>query len=295
MRFDQSQISRFYARERFLRPYDKPPFGSRINWAHLLTEDLACVYLFNEPALPLLDLVRIDPAVDITGDPSITTSPYGIAVDFDGDDYIETNYAGISGAQIRTMFAIASPDVTNLDEKFFGYGIATTLGGAWDFTCEGGLRWRHGGGNITYGSVSANNWYSFAHVVPQGASTTDDAKGYIDGKEASGSRTGGTDQPIDTDSAYPLVIGQAGNTATAVEFDGKIALIYVWERDLSADEIFLLHCYPYQFIDPPLIARQFNVPAAAGPTQQSVAGTHGAFAGALSKKLMAKRTVAGAI
>lgn len=166
----------------------------------------------------------------------VTTSK-GLALDFDGvNDYVDLGVSLFSGSQPATLsMTFVTHDITN-DRKIFAQ-TSNIAGAAKDFTLEtGGLRWRHIGGNITYGAgtVLTNQIHSFSFLIPNGSSFTDDAVCYIDGIEYQGVRTAGSNQVLSSS------LSNARFGASAIWpglFDGRILSASFHNRALSPSEI----------------------------------------------------------
>jgi len=179
-------------------------------------------------------------------------APAGNAYDFPGGG---TNYFGVTmgpelptGAAERTITAWINPDNANLDRKFLGYG--TGSGGAFSFTVEAnGIRFRHGGGNITYGSVTANTWTHVAMRVPAGASLTGDLDVFINGVEAAVTGTGGGGGGVTLNTAATQF--RIGDWAQNNSFDGSIDDVQFYDAALSDAEILYLFNNPGQPIPEP--------------------------------------------
>ena len=182
---------------------------------------------------------------DLVGgnDGALTHSPTfssdnGGAFTFDGtDDHILLPSNLISGngpLSLSFVFSVGSSSY-NSDKKMFSYGH-THNGEMFAFTFEGnGIRWRHFGGNITYGAnqISANTIKFVTMVLDSNATTTDDLKCYIDAVEYAGSRTAGSDQTINITFGAERYIGRYSNTY----WSGKVFMFQYYNRALSADEI----------------------------------------------------------
>ncbi len=206
-----------------------------------MAKNLEGVFLFNENSSG-----RVYNSV--TQRLSSTNGPtwYPNFLRFDGNnDKIQTDIYGPGTNQQWTVFTIVKSHA-DADRKMFASGSASRQH---QFTKETGFRWRHGNGNITYGTMSNDVWYSVAHVIPSGATKTDDCFGYINGVRQTASRTGGADQDLDFGANNTQYIGVAYGGA-ANYFDGDIALFYSFSRELTDSEIAQLHINPYCMFKP---------------------------------------------
>lgn len=151
------------------------------------------------------------------------------------------------GASERTILAWINPD-SNGDRKFLGYGSGA--GSTFNFTVEGsGVRFRHGGGNITYGGGIPINTTAFTHVamrVPVGASLTGDLDVFINGMEATVTGTGGGGAGVTLNTtAGEFRIGNSGSNS----FDGALDDVQFYDNALSDADILRLFNNPGQSLD----------------------------------------------
>lgn len=173
----------------------------------------------------------------LTNGPAFNSANAG-NIDFDGsNDKVTFSTDLFSGSNEGTLMLVINPDTTSFDGKFFNQSGTLVNGSTFAFTPEtGGIRYRHYGGNITYGAgtMSAGNIYHIAVVIPSGASTTDDVLAYIDGVNYSGSRTGGSDQTLNIGTGTTNL---GHGTSSGDYFEGKIYYTMVYDRALTASEI----------------------------------------------------------
>ena len=155
---------------------------------------------------------------------------------FDGsNDYISLPSDLISGNGPLSLSFVFSTTNTNIDRKIFAYG-EHTAGKMLSFTVESaGLRYRHEGGNITYGAgqISVNNWTFVTMVLDSDATTTDDMKCYINSVQYAGSRTSGSNRTINISSSSERYLGRYDTTY----FFGSIAMFQYYNKELSVEEI----------------------------------------------------------
>jgi hypothetical protein len=167
--------------------------------------------------------------------------PYGL--NLNADSYITTTLAAPTGSAVRTFVGWVKSDTTAEDRKFISSGnSASGAGTGFDFTVETGVRFRHGTGNITYGTLNTS-WHHVAAVVPTGATTTDDVIVYIDGVAAAGSRTGGANQTLST-TATNWAIGTRASSPGADLFNGAVSQFGVSGVALTPADIAALYAGP---------------------------------------------------
>lgn len=174
----------------------------------------------------------------LTGNQTWVPGVAGSASDFPGGG---ANFWGVTlgpelptGAEARTITGWINTDTFG-DRKFFGYGTAGS-GLAFNFTMEGnGVRFRHGGGNITYGSVLADEWTHVAVRVNDGAIDTGDVDVFINGMLApiTGTANGGINTILNTpDSEFRI-----GSNFQNNSFDGSIDDVQFYDTALTDAEI----------------------------------------------------------
>jgi len=174
----------------------------------------------------------------LTNSPTFS-SDNGGAFTFDGtNDYVLLPSNLITGNGPLSLSFVFSADSNSYgaDEKLFSYGTDAD-GGLLSFTVEGtGFRWRHIGGNITYGAgqISVNTVTFVTMVLDSDATTTDNMKCYIDAVEYVGSRTGGSDQTINIGTTDERYIARFRSTAY---WSGKVFMFQYYNRALSDEEI----------------------------------------------------------
>lgn len=131
-----------------------------------------------------------------------------------------------SGNAARTIALRFNQAVGGGQGKLFGYGTNSS-GRAIDLGIEGGgLRIRHWGGNITYGSgldfTGADaGWHHLALRVNDGATTFADVDVFLDGVQLAPQAGGATAVTLDT-APSAFAIGSSATPASAFGFDGWI-------------------------------------------------------------------------
>lgn len=151
-----------------------------------------------------------------------------------------------SGAAPRTFSLWFNATELGAQSKLFGYGEAAA-GRGFEIGLEGnGIRLRHYGGNITYGSdfdfiAEDSGWHHVAVRVSDGAATFADVDVFLDGLRLPIAETqaGGTGQALNTTGS---ALGLAGTTVTGNFFDytGRLDEFAVWDTALTVPQIQIL-------------------------------------------------------
>jgi hypothetical protein len=189
-----------------------------------------------------------------TGGSWVTSgAPAGNAFDFPGggSNYFTSTLGPElpTGAEERTITAWINPDNASQDRKFLGYGTGGS-GLAFNFTVEdSGVRFRHGGGNITYGggSVLTDDWTFVALRVPAGANLTGDVDVFLNGVEAPVTATGGGGLSVILNT--PATDFRIGSNFQNNSFDGSVDDVQFYDTALSDADIALLFANPGLSLD----------------------------------------------
>lgn len=146
-----------------------------------------------------------------------------------------------SGNAARTI-ALRFRQASNAGQsKLFGYGI-NLAGRAMDLGIEGGgLRLRHWGGNITYGSglnFTGNDagWHHVSLRVKEGATSFADVDVFLDGDRLTPQPGGASAVLLDT-AASAFAIGSSATPQSAAGFDGWIDDFQVFDLALTDAQI----------------------------------------------------------
>jgi arylsulfatase A-like enzyme len=201
-----------------------------------------------------------------TGEPGPGVTPgvsgrFGEAYRFAGGaDNLMTIAAGLvpDGSAERTLsiWFNQSADLAGSESKILGYG-APNAGQAFDLSLEsGGIRVRHFGGNITYGSGhdfdgADAGWHHLAVRVNPGAATFADVEVFLDGNPlaVAASSRAGTGQTLNTaDSTFGI-----GTSSVTVPqgFSGSLDEFRIYDRALIDSEIAFLAMVD---TDPPILS-----------------------------------------
>ncbi|MBK1827312.1 sulfatase-like hydrolase/transferase [Haloferula rosea] len=126
-------------------------------------------------------------------------------------------------------------------DKLFGYGN-NAAGQAIDFGLEaGGLRIRHWGGSITYGTGfdfagTDGGWHHVALRVGENATTFADVDVFLDGRRLLPEAGGATSVALNTANSS-FAIGSSATPASALGFDGYLDEFMAWDSALTGIQI----------------------------------------------------------
>ena len=148
-----------------------------------------------------------------------------------------------SGSASRTFSLWFNQQAAAPQGKLFGYGAASS-GQAFDISLEGGgIRLRHFGGNITYGSgldflTTDNGWHHLAVRVNANASTFADLDVFLDGNllPISAEAGGGSGVTLNT-SVSAFALGSSATPGGALGFDGFLDNFQAFDSALPAGNI----------------------------------------------------------
>ena len=134
------------------------------------------------------------------------------------------------------------------DRKFMGYGVGQ-FGKRFDFTVElensdPVVKFRHNGGNISFDGAVLDEWFHFATVVPDSATTTDDVLVYINGQQRTGTRMVGSNQTLDTGDSDFRIGGPD-------DFKGLVDDVQFYDQALSSSQVQYLYDNPGAVIPEP--------------------------------------------
>ena len=198
--------------------------------------DINLAFQINHSASVTQDYSTNDYTATINGATWTTDGLLGGAYGFDGDDYISTNYGGISGASDRSVSLWAKTTSTAI-ESMFSYG--TNAGGErFSITNENaivGLRVSSGYRLFTATDVNDGNWH---HIMLTFSGTkTDDVTMYMDGVSLSESSI--DSETINSGTTQDVEIGRLGAAASSPTqyFIGSIDEVKMYARALTADQV----------------------------------------------------------
>lgn len=258
----------FYQLPKIIGKDQKPPFGARINWDHHLSRGLIGAWLFNEGGgIQAVNAYNRD-----SGSTYGTTlwNPEGCYFNGGVNGLGNTNYINVGHSPIYDLGAIFTvawsfrmvtyPDNTNGGYRFI-IGKDTNTGRSYNFgykyTAANDIAlFSQINGTDLFGSIKHFTDYNFHSVA---MSQSDLLRYYIDGNfDFSGSGV----TPVTT--ATDLTLGKRLYPSYNDSCDAICKYIYIYNRSLSADEIYSLHVNPYQMFWHP-IWDTYIIPAAAPP------------------------------
>jgi hypothetical protein len=227
--------------------YRKPSVGSQVKTGHPLARNLLGCWPFAEGSGGMITdisrgnngaLTNMDPTTDWA-----SQKDFGYMLDFDAsDDYI--NCGGSEAMQVRTSQMSISAWINIRTSNSFSAICSKGDGNSYLFQLSnnGGRSLRYYNGS-TYDDSATIPYDRVMHVAmtitPAGI-----LKFYIDGV-VSDTHTGvGINQ-----STHEFHIGGIG-TSGAHLFPGKIGYVAVWDRALTAEEIYTNYSSPYDFVQP---------------------------------------------
>lgn len=161
----------------------------------------------------------------------------------DDPDGVVTVASGVapSGAAARTFSVWFNQENLSSQSKIFGYG-GDTPGRAFDLSLEGsGIRLRHFGGFITYGSGfsfvgSDGGWQHLAVRVKNNAATFADVDVFLNGQALAPIAGGATGVTLNTASA-PLALGSSATPGAAIGFEGFLDEFRLFDSALTVTHI----------------------------------------------------------
>ena len=153
-----------------------------------------------------------------------------------------------SGDDARTISLWFNQLADAGQNKLFGYG-SISAGAAFDVGIEGGgIRLRHFGGNITYGTGfdftgSDAGWHHLAVVVAEGSQIFADVSVYLDGQQLA-AQLGGAEAVVINTGVSEFAIGSSSIASSAFGLDGLIDEVRIWDAELSAASIAIEAQFP---------------------------------------------------
>lgn len=232
----------------------KPPLGSQINWGHPLSKGLVGCWLFNEKSgTKVFDLANFK-----TGD--LSTHVFsGDAISCNGTSGYVDLKTNSRLNQLPKLSYVSLINPTNAGESNLGTIITKTTSSSsavpkrlrlgFQSTSESDLTLTMEGGATDLLAASAGGiFHNKNNLVVATWDGTDEfgVRLYSNGKELVVDATA-SPASIVNDSAHNYYSGGAGTTGSGT-FNGKIYLIYIYNKVLSPSEIQQLYIDPYCFI-----------------------------------------------
>lgn len=228
----------------------KPPFGSvQINWGHPLAHGLVGCWLFNEGAGDrVFDLRSIHTGTLING-PTWTYGRTRIALEFDGlNDYVSIPHNAaltITGPLSISAWVRLDTNTNHvIAHKAVGNG---TLNNPYTYRLTSSATITFIRANAasfvaveSTGTVSLSVW----HHVQVTINVADVVRHYIDGVLASTPSA----SIAPTENTEPTLLGKRADDNATTFFDGRMEDVRIYNRELSAIEVFQSYAEPYAFL-----------------------------------------------
>lgn len=188
----------------------------------------------------------IDPTIGWSDDaPSTPFGQTSSAVFNGSDSFIQTDFAGIGGAEARTVtFWVKTEDLST--HGIVAWGDSTGDGEKYHIRVNnseangpvGAIRTEvQGGFNIGTANIADGEWHHVASVFPDGATDVDQVLHFVDGVlDVAG---GVNPEPINSDilDGDSLTIGRRTQGTALNYFNGQIADVRVYDFALTGDQI----------------------------------------------------------
>lgn len=187
-----------------------------------------------------------DPTIGWSDDAPSTPFGQTASVVFNGaDSFIQTDYAGVGGAEARTVaFWVKTEDLST--HGIVAWGDSDANGEKYHIRVNnsegngpvGAIRTEvQGGFNIGTANIADGEWHHVVSVFPEGSSDVEQVLHYVDGVL---DVTGGVAAvPINTDivDGDLLTIGRRTQGTAQNYFNGQIADVRIYDIALSGDQI----------------------------------------------------------
>jgi hypothetical protein len=247
--------------------YNKPPAGAQVNWGHPLAHGLVFAALFNEGAGARVLSVAGGHAGSLSGAPA--WKPTGLEMLAASSQYAE--FASVPDGLFLGALSIVWAGTINTGSGFRHFAGKHSGGGGtvnpFDFRTTndatpalyllrantGRVEWQ--GAGVTLG-VPHTCAFSSAAAIEDTSTAF-----YIDGKPVTTSRLVLTTTGPPTGDGSALRIGRRGDNA--VQMDGTVRHLYIWNRQLSAQEQAWIHAEPYALLAPTSPIRRYFIALAA--------------------------------
>ena len=269
-------------------PLLKPTRGIQLNGTHPLVRDLGMCWVFNEGSgAEVFDLSGNSRTGTLNGSPSWSAGTFGSTLEYDGnDDRVETSLPVISSApvsaslwfKVEELPSTRAQDGTLLIQRVTGspYQSFRTYIESTDDKLYF-LIYNSSGANsattISDSAIQTGIWYHVVFILDSDYDTCM----YVNGV-----------RQTDTDNSGSFynandVLRLGSRTGTSDDFKGKIDLVTIFNRSLSASEVTLLYRDPFCLFEPRRntgwILSAPTVISLSGSTcaQSSTTGTLGSF------------------
>lgn len=252
-----------------ITPWQKPFRGTQLNKAHPLVRGLIGCWIFNEGAGPqITNLVDGRVAVpDSASEVQWSPGPDGVSADFAGNSLDQSFKIN------QILFGVSDPwTIVWQDYVHNDPSEAISLG---DNSNNYDYIWHSEGNYLRFkdhtnhafdftGVTSFYHWQEYAFVTNGGGSANSILKLYVDGLFL--------EQKTSTYTAFSLTDLGGGYNNAGYILDGQMSRVFVYNRELSAEEIAWLHREPYAMFQQPSRARSLYIPTAVEYSLDCAAG-----------------------
>ncbi len=269
-------------RRRYQRWEKQPPAVAGIDWANALTRGLIFAY---QPQSLGRDAVQGITASAVGANTPLTAGPEGVTA----------NWAGASSLAFPTQNALLSPSLftilayargnatqasyATLLAKPYGNALAPTFGMCANY---GGA----GINNIKLMIRSAGSLYSVGHVFSPGTTTPFIAVGTYDQVNLrlyqNGAQVASAAETVALQQGSGIIVSGYSSASVTGPWNGDIYLTAIWNRPLSAGEVFAVSRNPWQLFAPVGRRRAYSIPASGGASLAASASDATSAAGALT-------------
>lgn len=240
--------------------------GYKLNYDHPSCHQLVLGVIGNSNTTGLMDLSPLNQKVSgRSGTTTLSGGAYGQALDFgtSNNNDIQFNRSGINKfadtGQPITIYAIAYPTQVSAKNMIWNMGEFSDSNVHLELSFDASAKASWGNDNatfITWGTISANTWYRVGVAQKANNSRNLIINGVITSNAGNIlANTIGTGQPH--------VIGRGWSNAAPESpssgFQGKIALVYVWSRQLSNSELLNIDQDPFALVSTPKPRHIFKV------------------------------------
>jgi len=221
----------------------KPWIGKRVDWSNSISPGLVAYYLMNEGSGDVFDLTNNNLSGSFINSPSWAAGPNGSVVSFDGsNDRIDVSFfpnldelsivAWVkrgSGSGVREY--IANLELAGISQHILWFNGVNDL----NITITSN-------GTVTAASspVAGGDWFQVGFTVSSSTTTL-----YLNG------RSTGTPDTTFTKTAFDSLHLGGRTSDNARNLEGLIDHILIWDRALTADEVFKMYLNRYFLVKGP--------------------------------------------
>ncbi len=269
-------------RRRYQRWEKQPPAVAGIDWANALTRGLIFAY---QPQSLGRDAVQGITASAVGANTPLTAGPEGVTA----------NWAGASSLAFPTQNALLSPSLFtilayargNATQASYATLLAKPYSNALPPTF--GMCANYGGSginNIKLMIRNAGTLYSVGYAFSPGIATPFVAVGTYDKANLrlyqNGAQVASAAETVTIQQGSGIIISGYSSASVTGPWNGDIYLTAIWNRPLSAGEVFAVSRNPWQLFAPVGRRRAYSIPASAGAALAGSASDVTTAAGALT-------------